>query len=225
MKVLVVEDEEQIADAVRRGLEGEGIAVDVMRDGVDGLWAASEHAYDAIVLDLMLPGMTGPQVLSALRERGVWTPVLVLTARYGDDVQVSLFDDGADDFLTKPFSFDVLLARLRALVRRGAPERPVVLTAGDLTVEPARRRVTRGGAEIALTPREYGVLELLMRRGGDVVTKQEILGNVWDSAYEGDANVVEVYVSYLRRKVDAPFDRRSIVTVRGMGYRIAPDAP
>jgi two-component system OmpR family response regulator len=223
MKVLVVEDEQQIADAVRRGLEGEGITVDVVRDGVDGLWAAREHAYDAIVRELMLPGLTGSQVLSALRQRRVWTPVLVLTARHGDDVQVALFDGGADDYLTKPFSFDVLLARLRALVRRGAPERPVMLVAGDLMVEPARRRVARGDTEIPLTPREYAVLELLMRRGGDVVTKQEILANVWDSAYEGDVNVVEVYVSYLRRKVDAPFERRSILTVRGMGYRISPE--
>jgi two-component system OmpR family response regulator len=221
VKVLVVEDEAQLADVVRRGLEGEGIAVDVMGDGVDGLWAATETAYDAIVLDLMLPGLSGRDVLVSLRERGVWTPVLVLTARDGDDVQVNLFDRGADDFLAKPFSFDVLLARLRALVRRGAPERPVVLTSGDLRLEPARRRVTRGGAEIALTPREYGVLELLMRRGGDVVTKREILENVWDSAFDGDPNVVEVYISYLRRKVDAPFDRATILTVRGMGYRVA----
>ncbi|GIG20784.1 DNA-binding response regulator [Cellulomonas chitinilytica] len=223
MKVLVVEDEEQLADAVRRGLEAEGIAVDVMRDGVDGLWAATESAYDAVVLDLMLPGLSGRDVLVSLRERGVWTPVLVLTARDGDDVQVSLFDRGADDFLAKPFSFDVLLARLRALVRRGAPERPVVLAAGDLRLEPARRRVTRGGVEIALTPREYGVLELLLRRGGDVVTKREILDNVWDSAFDGDPNVVEVYISYLRRKVDAPFDRTTILTVRGMGYRVSTD--
>lgn len=223
MKVLVVEDEAQLADAVRRGLEGEGIAVDVMHDGVDGLWAATETAYDAIVLDLMLPGLSGRDVLVGLRERGVWTPVLVLTARDGDDVQVSLFDRGADDFLPKPFSFDVLLARLRALVRRGAPERPVVLAAGDLRLEPARRRVARGGVEITLTPREYGVLELLLRRGGDVVTKREILENVWDSAFDGDPNVVEVYISYLRRKVDTPFGCRSIVTVRGMGYRMSVD--
>lgn len=223
MKVLIVEDEAAIADAVRRGLEGEGIAVDVMRDGVDGLWAATENAYDAVILDLMLPGISGRDVLVGLRERGVWTPVLVLTAREGDEVQVGVFDRGADDFLAKPFSFDVLLARLRALVRRGAPERPVVLSVGDLRLEPARRRVTRQGSEIALTPREYGVLELLMRRNGDVVTKSEILDNVWDSAFDGDPNVVEVYISYLRRKVDAPFGRTSIVTVRGMGYRVAAD--
>lgn len=223
MKVLVVEDEREIADAVRRGLEAEGIAADVMGDGVDGLWAATENAYDAVVLDLLLPGMSGRDVLLGMRERGVWTPVLVLTAREGDDVQVGVFDGGADDFLAKPFSFEVLLARIRALVRRGAPERPVVLTVGDLRLEPARRRVTRQGTEIKLTPREYGVLELLMRRNGDVVTKGEILGNVWDSAFEGDPNVVEVYISYLRRKVDAPFGRTSIVTVRGMGYRAVDD--
>jgi len=223
MKVLIVEDEPAIADAVRRGLEGEGIAVDVMGDGVDGLWAATENAYDAVVLDLMLPGLSGRDVLVGMRERGVWTPVLVLTAREGDEVQVGAFDRGADDFLAKPFSFDILLARLRALVRRGAPERPAVLSVGDLRLEPARRRVTRDGEEIALTPREYGVLELLMRRNGDVVTKSEILANVWDSAFDGDPNVVEVYISYLRRKVDAPFGRASIVTVRGMGYRVAAD--
>ena len=221
MKVLVVEDEPQLADVLRRGLEAEGIAVDVMGDGVDGLWAATEGAYDAIVLDLMLPGLSGREVLLGLRERGIWTPVLVLTARHGDEVQVSLFDCGADDFLPKPFSFDVLLARLRALVRRGAPERPVALVSGDLQLEPARRRVTRAGVEIALTPREFRVLELLLRRGGDVVTKREILDNVWDSAFEGDPNVVEVYISYLRRKVDAPFGQSSIRTVRGMGYRVA----
>ena len=194
-----------------------------MADGVDGLWAATENAYDAIVLDLMLPGISGRDVLVGLRERGVWTPVLVLTAREGDEVQIGVFDRGADDFLAKPFSFDILLARLRALMRRGAPERPVVLSVGDLRLEPARRRVARGGSEITLTPREYGVLELLMRRGGDVVTKSEILNNVWDSAFEGDPNVVEVYISYLRRKVDAPFGRRSIATVRGMGYRVVDD--
>ncbi|MGY4644759.1 response regulator transcription factor [Cellulomonas sp. URHB0016] len=220
MKVLVVEDEPAIADALRRGFESEGMAVDVMADGVDGLWAATENPYDAIVLDLMLPGISGSDVLVGLRERGVWTPVLVLTAREGDEVEIGVFDRGADDFLAKPFSFEILLARLRALVRRGAPERPVVLSIGDLRLEPARRRVARGGSEITLTPREYGVLELLMRRGGDVVTKSEILDNVWDSAFEGDPNVVEVYISYLRRKVDTPFGRRSIATVRGMGYRV-----
>lgn len=220
----MVEDEEAIADAVRRGLQDEGITVDVMGDGVDGLWAATEQAYDAIVLDLMLPGMSGAEVLLALRAREVWTPVLVLTARDGDAVQVALFDHGADDYLTKPFSFDVLLARLRALVRRGAPERPVVLTTGDLTLEPARRQVAREGRAIALTPREYAVLELLMRRSGDVVTKSEILANVWDSAYEGDPNVVEVYVSHLRRKIDAPFADPVLHTVRGQGYRVGTDA-
>ncbi len=218
--MLIVEDEPAIAGALRRGLEGEGMAVDVMADGVDGLWAATENQYDAIVLDLMLPGISGRDVLVGLRERGVWTPVLVLTAREGNEVEIGVFDRGADDFLAKPFSFDILLARLRALVRRGAPERPVVLSIGDLRLEPARRRVDRGGSEITLTPREYGVLELLMRRGGDVVTKSEILNNVWDSAFEGDPNVVEVYISYLRRKVDTPFGRRSITTVRGMGYRV-----
>ncbi|MGV8972889.1 MAG: response regulator transcription factor [Rhodoglobus sp.] len=223
MKVLVIEDEAAIADAVRRGLQAEGITVDVMFDGVDGLWAATEQAYDVIVLDLMLPGLSGSEVLLALRARDVWTPVLVLTARDGDAFQVDLFDRGADDYLTKPFSFEILLARLRALVRRGAPQRPVVLRVGDLTLEPSRRRVHRAGQEITLTPREYAVLELLMRRDGDVVTKLEILANVWDSAFEGDLNVVEVYVSHLRRKVDAPFGSLLLQTVRGQGYRVAVD--
>ncbi|MEN0130547.1 MAG: response regulator transcription factor [Brevundimonas sp.] len=224
MKVLVVEDDHQLGDAVRRGLIAEGLAVDLMRDGVDGLWAATENQYDVVVLDLMLPGLSGRDVLVGMRERGVWTPVLVLTARDGEQVQVAMLDRGADDYLVKPFSLNVLVARLRALVRRGSPERPVVLQAGDLRLEPARRRVTRAGDEIALTPREYGVLELLMRKDGDVVTKTEIITNVWDSAYEGDHNVVEVYISYLRRKVDTPYGRKSILTVRGQGYRIASEA-
>ena len=223
MKVLVVEDDDQLGDAIRRGLIGAGIAVDLHRDGVDGLWAATEFDYDAVVLDLMLPGQDGHAVVRGLRERGVWTPVLVLTALDGDRVQVQVLDSGADDYLTKPFSFEVLLARLRALVRRGRPERPAQLRAGDLSLEPALRRVERAGVEIALTPREYGVLELLLRRGGDVVTKQEILDSVWDSAFDGDQNVVEVYISYLRRKVDTPFGRHTIVTVRGQGYRVDPD--
>jgi len=223
VKVLVVEDEVRLAEAVQRGLAAEGMSVDIVHNGVDGLWAASELPYDVIVLDIMLPKLSGYRVVEELRERGVWTPVLMLTAKDGEYDQVDAFDLGADDYLTKPFSFIILVARLRALMRRGAPERPVVLAAGDLTLDPARRRVARGDAEISVTPREFGLLEFLLRHRGDVVSKTEILAGVWDSAYEGDPNVVEVYVSYLRRKVDAPFGRQSIETVRGMGYRLTAD--
>jgi DNA-binding response OmpR family regulator len=223
MRVLVVEDEVRLAETVRRGLANEGFSVDVVHGGIDGLWAATEGAYDVVVLDIMLPGLNGYKVVEQLRSRGVWTPVLMLTAKDGEYDQADAFDLGADDYLTKPFSFIVLVARLRALIRRGAPERPAVLAAGDLTLDPARRRVERGGVQIALTPREFGLLEFLMHHRGDVMTKAEILDGVWDSAYEGDHNVVEVYVRYLRLKIDAPFDRRAIETVRGVGYRLAAD--
>jgi two-component system OmpR family response regulator len=176
-----------------------------------------------IVLDIMLPKLNGYKVLETLRERGVWTPVLMLTAKDGEYDQTDAFDLGADDYLTKPFSFLVLVARLRALIRRGGPERPVVLVAGDLTLDPARRRVERAGQEIVLTPREYGLLEFLMRHRGDIVSKLEILASVWDPAFDGDPNVVEVYVRYLRLKLDAPFGRHAIETVRGMGYRLDSD--
>jgi two-component system OmpR family response regulator len=222
MRVLVVEDEVRLAETVRRGLVNEGFSVDLQHSGTDGLWAATEHVYDVIVLDIMLPGLNGYDVIKALRAREVWTPVLMLTAKDGEYDQADAFDLGADDYLTKPFSFVVLTARLRALIRRGAPKRPTVLTAGDLSLDPARRRVERGGQEIALTPREFGLLEYLMRHRGDVKTKSEILDGVWDSAFEGDDNVVEVYIRYLRLKIDAPFDRQSIETVRGVGYRLAP---
>lgn len=223
MRVLVVEDETRLAETVRRGLVNDGFAVDVVHNGVDGLWAASESAYDVIVLDIMLPGLNGYKVVEQLRAKGVWTPVLMLTAKDGEYDQADAFDLGADDYLTKPFSFIVLVARLRALIRRGAPERPAILAAGDLTLDPARRRVERGGREIVLTPREFGLLEFLLHHRGDVVSKTEILDGVWDSAYEGDPNVVEVYVRYLRLKIDAPFERHAIETVRGMGYRLATD--
>jgi two-component system OmpR family response regulator len=223
MKVLVVEDEQRLAETVRRGLLNDGFAVDVVHSGVDGLWAASENPYDAIVLDIMLPGLNGYKVLEQLRERGVWTPVLMLTAKDGEYDQADAFDLGADDYLTKPFSFVVLVARLRALIRRGAPERPAILSAGDLTLDPARRRVERAGTEISLTPREFGLLEFLMHHRDDVVSKSEILDGVWDSAYDGDPNVVEVYVRYLRLKIDNPFGRNTIQTVRGMGYRLVSD--
>lgn len=223
MKVLVVEDEVRLAETVQRALAAEGISVDIVHNGVDGLWAASENQYDVIVLDIMLPQLSGYRVVEELRQRGVWTPVLMLTAKDGEYDQADAFDLGADDYLTKPFSFIILVARLRALMRRGAPERPVVLAAGDLTLDPARHRVARGGVEISVTPREFGLLEFLMRHRGDVVSKTEILTGVWDSAYEGDPNVVEVYVGYLRRKIDVPFGAQAIETVRGIGYRLAVD--
>jgi two-component system OmpR family response regulator len=223
MRVLIVEDEERLAETVRRGLSDAGFVVEVVHDGEDGLWAATEHSYDVIVLDIMLPRVNGYKVLEQLRERGVWTPVLMLTAKDGEYDQTDAFDLGADDYLTKPFSFLVLVARLRALIRRGGPERPVVLVAGDLTLDPARRRVERAGREVTLTPREYGLLEFLMRHRGDTVSKVEILESVWDPAFDGDPNVVEVYIRYLRLKLDAPFGRRAIETVRGMGYRLDPE--
>ena len=223
MRVLVVEDERRLAATIARGLGVEGFNVDVVHDGEDGLWAASEKAYDVVVCDLMLPRVNGYDVVRGMRARGVWTPVLVLTAKDGEHDEADAFDLGADDYLTKPFSFVVLTARLRALVRRGAPERPAVLAAGDLELDPARRTVARGGTPITLTSREFGLLEHLMRRRGDVVTKAQILDAVWDAAYDGDHNIVEVYVGYLRRKIDAPFGRRAIETLRGTGYRLAAD--
>ena len=223
MRVLLVEDEVRMADTVRRGLSAEGFNVDVVHDGIEGLWQAKESAYDVIVLDIMLPGLNGYKVCEQLRAAQVWTPVLMLTAKDGEYDQTDAFDLGADDYLTKPFSFLILVARLRALIRRGAPERPTVLQAGDLSMDPARRRVERSGREVTLTPREFGLLEFLMRHRGDVVSKTEILEGVWDAHYDGDPNVVEVYVGYLRRKIDQPFDRRGIETIRGVGYRLASD--
>ncbi|MGB3829501.1 MAG: response regulator transcription factor [Ornithinimicrobium sp.] len=223
MRVLVVEDEVRLAETVRRGLVAEGFTVEVVANGEDGLWAATEASYDVIVLDIMLPKLNGYKVIEQLRERGVWTPVLMLTAKGGDYDMTDAFDLGADDYMTKPFSFMVLVARLRALIRRGAPARPVVLSAGDLHLDPGRRTVDRGQTPITLTPREYGLLEHLMHHRGDVVTKTQILESVWDANYEGDPNVVEVYVGYLRRKIDLPFNRHAIETVRGMGYRLDTD--
>ena len=223
MRVLVVEDEVLLAASIGQGLAVEGFTVDVATDGVDGLWSATENSYDVIVLDIMLPRLDGYDVIKELRAREVWTPVLMLTARGGELDQAEALDLGADDYLTKPFSFLLLVSRLRALIRRGAPERPVVLAAGDLLLDPARRIVTRGGQPIHLTPREFAVLEFLMRHRGDAVTKTQILENVWDAHYEGALNIVEVYIGYLRRKVDLPFGRQAIETVRGRGYRIEPD--
>jgi DNA-binding response OmpR family regulator len=223
VRLLVVEDEPGLAETVQRGLSKDGFVVDVVHDGEEAVWAATENAYDVMVLDIMLPKLNGYDVVRALREKGNWTPILMLTAKDGVYDQSDAFDLGADDYLTKPFSFVVLIARLRALIRRGAPERPVVLAAGDLTLDPARRRVSRGGVVLHLTPREYGMLEFLMHRRGDVVTKGQILDAVWDPAFDGDPNIVEVYIRYLRRKIDLPFGRRAIETVRGAGYRLAED--
>ncbi|TQJ12143.1 response regulator transcription factor [Kribbella jejuensis] len=223
MRVLIVEDEVPLAETVRHGLTEDGFVVEVVHNGEDAVWAATENPYDVIVLDIMLPKLNGYKVLEQIRERGVWAPVLMLTAKDGDYDQTDAFDLGADDYLTKPFSFIVLVARLRALIRRGAPERPVVMTAGDLHLDPVRRRVERAGQEIVLTRREYGLLEFLMRHRGETVSKAEILDSVWDPAFEGDPNVVEVYIRYLRLKLDAPFERNAIQTLRGMGYRLDPD--
>jgi DNA-binding response OmpR family regulator len=223
MRILVVEDEQRLGAALRRGLEREGFGVDVAETGTEGLWLATEATYDAIVLDVLLPGMNGFQVCAELRARGRWTPILMLTAKDGPLDEVEALDTGADDFLSKPFEYPVLLARLRALLRRGGGERPVVLTAGDLSLDPAEHRCWRGDTEVPLTRREFAVLELLLRRKGEVLSKAQILEHVWDFAFDGDPNIVEVYVAYLRRKIDTPFGRRSIETVRGVGYRLAAD--
>jgi DNA-binding response OmpR family regulator len=223
VRVLMVEDEVRLAENVRRGLAAEGFVVDVVHDGAEGLFRAQVEVYDVIVLDIMLPGLHGYEVCRRLRAAGIWSPVLVLTAKDGEYDQADALDLGADDYLTKPFSFLVLVARLRALIRRGAPVRPTVLEAGDLTLDPAGHRVRRGGEEIAVTPREFGLLHFLMRHRGDVVSKTDILESVWDTQYDGDENLVEVYVGYLRRKIDQPFGRRAIETVRGAGYRLAAD--
>ena len=220
MRVLLVDDEVRLATALRRGLEAEGIAVDVAHTGTDGLWFARENQYDVLVLDIMMPGMSGYAVCRTLRDEGNWTPILMLTAKDGDWDQVEALDTGADDFLTKPFSFAVLLARLRSLVRRGQRDRPVVLEAGDLRVDPASRKVWRGETAITLTSREFAVLDFLIRRKGEAVTKAEILANVWDFDFDGDPNIVEVYIRHLRNKVDRPFDRAAIETLRGAGYRL-----
>jgi two-component system OmpR family response regulator len=223
MRVLVVEDEIGLAETIRDGLTREGFTVDLAHDGVDGLWLATEtpHGdYDAVTLDIMLPKLSGYEVCRQLRRRRVWTPVLMLTAKDGDYDQADALDLGADDYLVKPFSFVVLVARLRAIIRRGAPERPAVLAAGDLTLDPSERRVARGGEPIAVTPREFALLEFLMRNKGRAVTKTALIQNVWDAHFDGDPNIVEVYIGYLRKKIDHPFGRAAIETVRGAGYRL-----
>ncbi|MBC7633446.1 response regulator transcription factor [Aeromicrobium sp.] len=223
MRVLLVEDEVRLAETIRRGLVAEGFVVDFAHDGITGLEEALTSSYDVIVLDIMLPRLNGYDVCRRLRSANNWTPILMLTAKDGEYDQVDAFDLGADDYLTKPFSFVVLVARLRALVRRGAPERPARLQVGDLSLDPSTRVVERAGVEVSLTPREFGLLHFLMRHRGDVVSKNEILQSVWDLNYDGDDNVVEVYVGYLRRKIDQPFGRKAITTVRGAGYRLEGD--
>ena len=221
MRLLVVEDEVRLAEGLKRGLEAEGFAVDVANNGVDGLWFARENTYAAILLDIMLPGRNGYLVCRDLRALEDWTPVLMLTAKSGEWDQVEALDTGADDYLVKPFSFAVLVARVRALIRRGGAPRPVTLEVGDLVLDPATHSVHRDGVPIELTAREFAVLEFLMRRPGEVVSKPEILAGVWDFGFEGDPNIVEVYIGHLRNKVDRPFGRQSIVTLRGAGYRLA----
>jgi DNA-binding response OmpR family regulator len=221
--VLVVEDEVRLAQALQRGLRAEGFAVDIATDGEAGLHLAREEPYDAVILDVMLPKVSGYQVCRTLRAERNWVPVLMLSAKDGEFDQADGLDVGADDYLTKPFSYVVLVARLRALLRRSARPRPTVLTAGDLSLDPARHVASRGGSEITLTPREFALLELFLRRPDEVLPKAEILTHVWDAHYDGDPNVVEVYVGYLRRKIDAPFGRNALQTVRGAGYRLAAD--
>jgi two-component system OmpR family response regulator len=223
VRVLVVEDEQRLAAALARGLEAEGFATDVAFDGTEGLWLATENRYDAIVLDIMLPGVNGFQICRKLREAGTWTPVLMLTAKDGEYDQEEALDGGADDYLVKPFSYVVLLAHLRALVRRGQPARPTTLTVGGLTLDPAEHTCSRDGTRIELTPKEFALLEYLLRHSEEVVSKRELIEGVWDFAFDGDVNVVEVHISALRRKLDKPFNTNTITTVRGVGYRLVAD--
>jgi two-component system OmpR family response regulator len=232
VRILVVEDSVKMAAVLKRGLEEEGYAVDVAATGEDGLWMAKENPNDVIVLDVMLPDLDGFEVCRRLRESGQWAPVLMLTARDGIPDRVRGLDAGADDYLTKPFSFTELAARTRALLRRGASERPAQLTAGDLTLDPATRTTYRGDVSVSLSAKEFAVLEYFMRHPGEVLSRSRLIEHVWDFAYEGGSNIVDVYVRYLREKIDRPFGTHSIETVRGIGYRLrgevrrsAPDAP
>jgi two-component system, OmpR family, response regulator len=225
VKLLVVEDDHKIASAVKRGLEGEGFTVDVAFDGDDGWWMATEGTYDLIVLDIMLPGRNGYVLCADLRASRNWTPILMLTAKDGDLDEAEALDTGADDYLTKPFSFPVLVARIRALLRRAGGREPVAVTVGALRVDPAGRRVWSSGTEVDLTRREFDVMEFFVRRAGQVVSKDEILAGVWEFDFAGDPNIVEVYVGRLRRKLDEPFGTHHIATVRGAGYRMDGDGP
>jgi two-component system OmpR family response regulator len=220
MRILVIEDEASVSSAVRKGLESEGYAVDVAADGAQGLWYAAENPYDVIVLDIMLPGLNGLEVCSRLRAAGVWTPILMLTARDAEADEASALDLGADDYLSKPFSFVVLLARIRALTRRGAAPRPAVIEIGAMQIDPASRKCLVAGREIALTAREYAVLEYLARHERQVVSKLDVLENVWDYNFDGDPNIVEVYLRRLRSKLPLQEARVKIETVRGAGYRL-----
>jgi two-component system OmpR family response regulator len=223
MRLLIVEDEIRLASALQRGLGAEGFTVDIAHTGPDGLHLAQETVYDAVILDIMLPELSGYRIIEQLRAAENWVPILMLTAKDGEYDEADALDLGADDYLTKPFSFVVLLARIRALLRRGVTPRPAALTVNDLILDPAAHTVRRGDTTIDLTPREFSLLEFLMRRAGDAVSKADILHHVWDANYDGDANVVEVYVGYLRRKIDVPFSRQTLQTVRGAGYRLTPE--
>ncbi len=224
MRVLVVEDNVRMAGLLRRGLAEDGYAVDISGDGVEAVWLGTENDYDAIVLDLMLPSLDGLEVCRRLRAAGRWAPVLMLTARDAVDVRIRGLDAGADDYLTKPFAFGELTARLRALLRRGAPERPLVLALDDLRLDPAAHRAWRADEELALSPKEFALLELFLRHPDEVLSRGRILQHLWDFAFEASSNIVDQYVGYLRRKIDAPFDRASLQTVRGAGYRLTGEA-
>jgi two-component system, OmpR family, response regulator len=223
MKLLLVEDDEKIAATVKRGLEAEGFSVELAADGDEGLWRATEGSYDLLVLDIMLPGRNGYRLCAELRAADNWTPILMLTAKDGDLDEAEALDTGADDYLTKPFSFPVLVARVRALLRRTPDRKPAPVSVGDLRIDPAQRRVWVGEDERTLTSREFEVLEFLVRRAGQVLSKEEILAGVWDDDFDGDPNIVEVYVLRLRRKLDLPDGRHRIETVRGAGYRVVDD--
>jgi two-component system OmpR family response regulator len=220
VRILIVEDEPKMARILRRGLEDEGYAVDTSADGDDALHMATENEYDAVLLDVMLPGRDGFDVCRQMRARGRWAPVIMLTARDAVSDRVRGLDSGADDYLVKPFSFDELVARVRALVRRGAKERPATLSVGRLTLDPATRRVEREGSPLAFTPKEYGLLEFLMRHPNEILSRTRILEHVWDYNYDGVSNVVDVYVKYLRAKIDVPFGTTLLKTVRGAGYML-----
>ena len=223
VRALIIEDELRMASLIRRGLTKEGLAVDVAKSGEDGLWMAQASDYDVIVLDVMLPGINGFETCRRLRTSGIWAPVLMLTARDSVDDRVAGLDTGADDYLVKPFAFAELLARLRALVRRGDGERPSVLEVGDLRLDPATHRAWRGSSEVRLSTKEFALLETFMRRADEVLSRYDLLEHAWDFAYENRSNIIDVYVRHLRRKIDEPFGRRSLETVRGAGYRLRAD--
>jgi two-component system, OmpR family, response regulator len=223
MRFLIVEDEAKMAGLIRRGLQSEGLAADVASNGDDALWMAGSTEYAVIILDVMLPTIDGFETCRRLRADGVWAPILMLTARDGIEDRIAGLDGGADDYLIKPFSFGELLARARALNRRGPIERPTVLTAGDLALDPASRRVTRGDREIPLSTKEFALLEAFMRRPGDILSRYQLLEQAWDNGYENRSNVIDVYVGYLRDKIDRPFKTRAIETIRGTGYRLRAD--